>query len=155
MIDILSNSSDPRAARLSNFTRRSFIFRSIKCASLEGFLQSLKSHSVIEQKRICLLSGKEAKEAGQELNNYWDSAWVYWGEDAYCRYVIDFFLLISTAYNNAYEQDPTFKDDLLATGHNELRHTIGKHDPRETILTEAEYLLQMYRLRARAHEESR
>lgn len=39
---------------------------------------------------------------------------------------------------------------LVATGNDPLVHSRGKHDPRDTTLTQWEYLYQLYRLRSSA-----
>lgn len=66
----------------------------------------------------------------------------------------EYFYLLTTLYDAAYDQDPTFRTDLLATGHEELRHSIGGADQAKTILTEMEFLCMIYRLRARAQLEA-
>lgn len=62
VIDIYSKGEYPSNV-LSNFYKNSFIIDCITCASMEGFLQSLKVKSPDRQKQICLLSGIEAKKA--------------------------------------------------------------------------------------------
>lgn len=152
MIEIRGDSEDKRAARLSNFTKRQFIFEDVPCNSLEGFLQSLKVRELEEQRRICLLVGMEAKKAGQTIVRR-DERWLYWNDDPLPRDGREYFELLTNVYDAAYNQDPTFREDLLATGTEELRHMVGKSDPARTILTEAEFLCQIYRLRARANFE--
>jgi len=151
VIDIRSDGEDKRGVRLSNFPRREFELDGAICNSLEGFLQALKASNRTEQVRICQLVGKEAKLAGHLQN--WSGEKVYWRERVMPRRSAEFFELVCRAYDSAYHQDPTFARDLLVTGHEELRHTIGRHDPRATILTEVEFLCQLYRLRTRAHFE--
>ena len=50
--------------KLSNFYPHAFTFDGVKCASMEGFLQSLKYVCPKKQRAVCALSGKDAKEAG-------------------------------------------------------------------------------------------
>jgi len=152
MIDIRSDSADPRAARLSNFTERHFVLDGMQCNSLEGFLQGLKVEDLETQKIICQLAGMEAKRTGKVLLHR-DANFLYWEDDAVARDEVGYVELLTRAYDAAYEQDSTFREDLLATGHEELRHTVGQHDPLATVLTETEFLYQLYRLRARAHRE--
>ncbi len=152
MIDIRSDSADPRAARLSNFTERHFILDGVLCNSLEGFLQGLKAEALEVQCAICKLVGIDAKQAGNVLVVR-DPHFLYWEDDAVARDEVGYFELLTRAYDAAYDQDPTFREDLLATGHEELRYTVGRYDPLATVLTETEFLYQLYRLRARAHRE--
>ena len=76
-MDIKSNCSDPRAARLSNFTERRFVFDDMVCKSLEGFLQSLKIKDMRAQADVCYLSGKDAKIRGKDENK-WKTSGVLW-----------------------------------------------------------------------------
>lgn len=59
-VDIWSKSPYP-ANVLSNLHGNAFMFDGIECGSMEGFLQSLKYQDMDEQRRICAMSGKEAK----------------------------------------------------------------------------------------------
>jgi hypothetical protein len=63
--------------------------------------------------------------------------------------------LLTRLYDAVYNQDPQFKDDLLALGNEEICHSIGKVEERETVLTEAEFVNQLNRLRERAQKEVR
>lgn len=51
--------------KLSNFSAFSFEIDGIKCASMEGFLQSLKFEDIEEQEKVCLLVGFQAKKKVQ------------------------------------------------------------------------------------------
>ena len=64
IIDVYSKGEYPADA-LSNFYPHAFVIDGIQCASMEGFLQSLKYASVKRQKRVCALVGKAAKRAGK------------------------------------------------------------------------------------------
>lgn len=64
MIDIKGNSPDPRAAYLSNFEERHFVFRGVPCKSIEGLVQAFKRQDIAEQHELCQLVGKVAKKAG-------------------------------------------------------------------------------------------
>lgn len=65
MIDIHSQGAYPSDA-LSNFAAHEFMVDGIPCASMEGFLQSLKFMRKPKQKRICRLVGKEAKKCSRQ-----------------------------------------------------------------------------------------
>jgi bacteriophage protein GP30.3 len=62
-MDISSGSSYP-ASGLSNFAPHPFIIDDIECASMEGFLQSLKFKDENMQIEICKKVGRQAKRAG-------------------------------------------------------------------------------------------
>jgi len=151
--DIIGNSKNRLEARLSNFTARSFTFRGVECASLEGILQSLKCPDKDTQKEMCMFVGKEAKAAGSA---YWwqDTQILYWGNVLHTRYSQEYTTLITEIFDAAYAGDESYAEDLFDTGHYALSHSIGLHNMRETILTETEFMFQLYRLRSRVrHDE--
>lgn len=157
IIDIKYNADDSRAVRLSNLTPRGFwvkelSYKALTFGSIEGGLQGFKEQDPEKQRGIFLLSGKAAWMAGREV--VWqDSTTLYLQGRPFSRGGDKYFNILTVLYDSAYEQDATFMEDLIATDHEELRHTVGKHDPAETVLTETEFLYQLYRLRARAHRE--
>lgn len=155
MLDIKGNASNPLVARLSNFTPRSFVFHGVKCASLEGFLQSLKCESLVIQREICLLEGKEAKRRGQTYDIWKDSQILWWVGKEYHRLSRGYLLLVTDAYDAVYHCDASFRQDLLAIGYEEICHTIGNPDMCDTVLTEVEMIYQLNRLRIRAFCEKK
>lgn len=60
-MDVGSRNSYP-AGKLSNFTAFAFEIDGIKCASMEGFLQSLKFENKNSQEATCKLTGFSAKK---------------------------------------------------------------------------------------------
>ncbi len=154
MFDIVGNATDPLAARLSNFTDRPFTFDCVPCAGLEGPIQAFKCSVIDIQIEVCALSGKAAKKRGREF--VWkDTHTLWWAGRPYGRFSRSYCDLITHLYDAAYDQDPRFRADLLAVGTQELRHSIGNPDMRETVLTEVEMIHQLNRLRIRAIRESR
>ena len=63
-MDISSGTGYP-ASSLSNFAPHEFEIDGVKCASMEGFLQSLKFQNPEMQKYVCSLVGKAAKFKGK------------------------------------------------------------------------------------------
>lgn len=155
MFDIVGNAPDPRAARLSNFTDRPFTFDGVVCAGLEGPIQAFKCRAVKVQWEICELSGKAAKKRGSEFAWHDDGHTLWWLGLPFSRFSRYYFELITRLYDSVYEQDPTFKADLLSVGFEDICHSIGNTDMRETVLTEVEMIHQLNRLRVRAIRESR
>lgn len=150
MIDIVGKSSDPRAARLSNFTERLFRFDGVLCAGIEGILQALKCPKIEVQHEICWLSGKAAKTRGSDYDSWKDRQLLWWGNSVLLRHGRPYQELLTRIYDTVYDQDPSFKADLLSTGYEELSHSIGKTDMHDTVLTEVEMLYHLNRLRIRA-----
>ena len=143
--EISSTSDHEVLARLSNFTKREFIFRGVPCNSIEGILQALKCSDWDTQKQLCLLSGKEAKKAG-EIYLWQDEENLYWEGEIFPRHSRKYQELITEIFDAAYRGDTTFMDDLLEVEDILLAHSIGNPDARQTVLTEVEFLFQIYRL---------
>lgn len=152
MIDIHSRGEYPSDA-LSNFTAYEFMMDGIQCSSMEGYLQSLKFMRKSKQKQICKLVGKEAKNAPGRLRNLrWKMTKnLYWNGTRYKRDSVKYQKLIARAYDALYE-NANFRTALEFTQNAELCHSIGGQDSRRTILTEAEFICQLYRLRIKLHE---
>lgn len=68
-MDIKSGNGYP-AANLSNFTPHPFEIDGVQCASMEGFLQSLKYKNPDMQQYVCTLVGEKAKLKGKEKKWY-------------------------------------------------------------------------------------
>lgn len=155
MIDIRRTCSDPRASRLSNFTSRSFVFSGIPCAGIEGVLQAFKCPDYETQKEICALHGKEAKRRGKSFDGWKESQTLWWDGLPYERSSREYLLLVTRVYDTTYAQDQTFGDDLLLIAYEDIAHSIGNPDMRDTVLTEVEMLYQLNRLRIHALRDRR
>lgn len=143
-LDIHSKGSWPSYA-LSNFYPHQFEFDGVQCGSMEGFLQSLKTNDKDRQILVCALSKKEAK---QRSTDTWKKEQnVYWNGKTYNRHGNQFQFLIRRAYRAMMKQCPRFRDSLAASGSKKLFHSIGKTNPRETILTENEFCSILTELR--------
>lgn len=147
-VDIYSKKRGP-AGRLSNFTKRCFVFDGIECRSIEGVLQSFKFKTRAEQVIVCGLWGIQAKLAGER------AAWkerqtVFWDGTEIARASAEYQQLLDRLYTAVYEQDEAFRRDLRRVRGRRLAHSIGSHDIRETILTEEELIARLTQLRDRA-----
>lgn len=135
-VDISSREYGP-AAILSNFTENHFVFDGVECGGMEGFVQALKHEDVEKQKKICALWGVRAKRKGK--GNWKITQTVYWKGRQISRHSDEFQLLVRDAFRAMFEQCPKFREALAATGRKNLYHSMGKADPRDTILTEHEF----------------
>jgi len=152
-LDINSKGSYP-ASDLSNFGAHPFVFDSVECASMEGFLQSLKESDTEKQRKICRLSGKDAKKHGEELNtSRTPGDPLYWQGRTIDRLSSDYQSLLDRAYLEL-SRVSSFKAALLASGDSLLVHTIGKKKPEDTILTEMELCTRLVRLRHLLRQQS-
>ncbi|MBQ7365170.1 MAG: hypothetical protein IJW46_06200 [Clostridia bacterium] len=148
MADIRSDSCEPYC-RLSNFYAHTFVLDGVVCASMEGFLQSLKVKNPKKQLAIVSLTGKTAKKVHRrKLSSFW---WrltgkLYWQGVAYVRTSDAYQCLLDRAYA-ALNENEGFRLALRATGNEPLCHSIGKTDMRKTVLTEYELISRLVRLR--------
>lgn len=143
-MDISSGSGYP-VSSLSNFAPHEFIRDGVKCASMEGFLQSLKFQNKEMQKYVCSLVGKSAKFKGK--NKKWQKTGnLYWQGEVIKRDSERYQKLLDKAYN-ALAKNQSFKKALLATGNATLTHSIGKNKISETILTKTEFVSRLTKIR--------
>lgn len=138
IIDIYSKGEYP-ADVLSNFSPNGFVFDSVECASMEGFLQSLKFRNAKKQQRICGLVGKAAKAAGSKKFMWKLTGNLYWNGKRYKRNSKEFDQLRLSAYKALFENE-AFRRALQSAKGKTLKHSMGKHDKRKTILTEEEFI---------------
>lgn len=144
IIDIKSKASG-ETGRLSNFTKRHFIFDGVECNSIEGVLQSFKCSDIKRQKEICLLDGKAAKTAGQEYD--WTvNQILYWNTAEYSRKGEEYQKLLDRLYEAVYEQDAQFRTDIQFIKGKKFDHKMGLTDKSKTVLTRSEFVHRLRRL---------
>jgi len=143
-MDIGSGNGYPSSA-LSNFAPHPFIIDGVECASMEGFLQSLKFESVDMQKYVCTLVGKAAKKKGRN-KNWRQKQELYWQGKIYKRDSDDYQNLLNKAYNRLSE-NTGFQKALQTTNGCVLEHSIGKSKTSETVLTKQEFCSRLTYLR--------
>ena len=147
-MDIGSRFSYPANA-LSNLAPHSFTIDGVRCASMEGFLQSLKFKSVRIQRQVCTLMGLTAKRRGNSHNAFWQRLLVlWWHGKVYDRFGQDYQLLLDRAFA-ALAGNPGFRKALLATNGDDLTHSIGLHAQSVTVLTESEFCSRPMEIRER------
>jgi len=151
ILDCYSRSPDPVGKGLSNLIVRHFVFDDIACVSMEGWLQSLKFEDPEFQREVAQLSGYLAFKTGQTGNAWKLRQTLFWKGVEYPRASLDYQELLTRAYDAQYDQSPDLKDCLWLSIGQALRHTMGKHDTRDTVLTESEYIRQLDRLRWRRY----
>ena len=145
-MDIGSGNGFPCDA-LSNFAPHPFVIDGVECASMEGFLQSLKFSNPDMQKEVCKLVGKAAKFKGKP-KKWYRTQTLYWMGKEYKRDSEEYQELLDRAYD-ALSQNTGFQRALLATGNATLTHSIGKNKQSETVLTVKEFISRLYKIRAR------
>lgn len=143
-MDIGSGTGWPSAA-LSNFTPHPFVIDGVECASMEGFLQSLKFKEPDMQIEVCKLVGKAAKFKGKK-KKWWRTQTLYWQGQEFKRDSQEYQDLLDRAFD-ALAQNTGFQKALLATGKATLTHSIGKSKEQETVLTKQEFCSRLTKIR--------
>lgn len=150
-MDIGSGTGWPSAA-LSNFTPHPFIIDGVECASMEGFLQSLKFKEPDMQIEVCKLVGKAAKFKGKK-KKWWRTQTLYWQGQEFKRDSQEYQDLLDRAFD-ALAQNTGFQKALLATGKATLTHSIGKSKETETVLTKQEFCSRLTKIRSNLQKGS-
>lgn len=143
-MDIGSGSGYPASA-LSNFSPYAFTVDGVECASMEGFLQSLKYSNPDMQKHVCTLVGKQAKFKGKKKNWYRDQT-LYWKGQPIPRKSDDYQDLLDKAFTQL-ATNKKFQKALLASGNASLKHSMGRKDQSKTVLTTNEFCSRLTYLR--------
>ncbi|MBQ8404187.1 MAG: hypothetical protein IJX55_07170 [Clostridia bacterium] len=136
--------------KLSNFYPHAFTFDGVECASMEGFLQSLKYVCPKKQREVCALSGKTAKEAGGNKILWKLMHEAFWQGKRYKRLAPEYRALVLRAYRAMYAQNAEFREALVSSRGKKLCHSIGNPNPKKTILTEREFICCLYKVRGKA-----
>lgn len=148
MIDIYSKGSYP-ACELSNFTEHHFVFDDVEINSMEGFLQGLKYKSPHLQRKVCLLTGKEAKSAGKYKHFWKITKMVYWKGERISLFSDELQELIDRAYLAMFHQCPSYRQALADTKSEKLIHSLGGHYINQTILTEYHFIRRLEMLQSK------
>lgn len=143
-MDIGSGAGWPSAA-LSNFAPHPFVIDGVACASMEGFLQSLKFKEPAMQIEVCKLVGKAAKFKGKK-KKWWRTQTLYWKGVEYKRDSEEYQELLDRAFD-ALAENASFQKALLATNNATLTHSIGKSKIQETVLTKQEFCSRLMKIR--------
>jgi bacteriophage protein GP30.3 len=149
-MDIGSGSGYP-SSNLSNFSPHGFVVDGVECASMEGFLQSLKVQDPEMQKYVCTLVGKAAKFKGKK-KKWWKTQTLYWQGEAIPRDSERYQELLDKAFN-ALAENSSFRRALLATQNATLTHNMGKKKISETVLTKNEFTSRLTAIRTRLQKE--
>lgn len=130
---------------LSNFHPYAFAVDGVHCASMEGFLQSVKFENEEKQILVCGLVGKQAKFKGKK-KKWFREQLLYWKGQSFDRHSHEYQALLDRAFTSL-SKNEEFQKALLATGTSKLLHSIGKDDPTKTILTCDEFLSRLLEIR--------
>jgi predicted NAD-dependent protein-ADP-ribosyltransferase YbiA (DUF1768 family) len=144
-LDIKSGLPGP-AGLLGNFAPHPFELDGIHFACMEAFLQSLKVRDATERAQLYSMSGDAAKAAG--TRHHWQlQGKLYFKDQIIDRFGPDYQALLDRAYAALAQQNEIYRNALKETGTRPLIHTVGKDDPKETVLTERELCDRLMKLR--------
>lgn len=146
-MDIGSKSGYPASA-LSNFSPHPFVIDDVQCASMEGFLQSLKFSNPEMQAHVCTLVGKKAKRKGLK-KNWKRTQRLHWRGVEIDRHAEEYQRLLDRAYEALASQSRGFRKALLASGDATLTHSRGERGASQTVLTIREFCSRLTALRER------
>lgn len=149
-MDIGSGKGYPSSA-LSNFAPHPFEVCGVYCASMEGFLQSLKFKNPKMQVDVCKLVGRKAKFKGKR-KKWWTTGKLYWMGKTFDRFGKDYQQFLDHAFFRL-SKNTKFQKALLASGDAVLKHSIGKRKQSETILTRSEFCGRLTKIRTRLKGE--
>jgi len=152
VVDIHSKSPYPGNV-LSNFRRCSFMLDGIKCASIEGVIQSLKviipspkenlslwKERMDLQKKVCSYANNRAKRQGNFLNFFNKERKLSWRGQPIDRWSDEYQNFLKRIFDARYNADAEYRKALYDTRNCRLTHSIGKHDKAKTNLTEEEFI---------------
>lgn len=144
IMDVGSHNAYPSCS-LSNFAAHEFVIDGVRCASMEGFLQSLKFSNPEMQEHVCSLIGIAAKRAGKG-KNWQKKQTLYWRGEKIGRRSKEYQELLDRAYMALF-QNPGFRAALRAAGNATFTHSVGKRKEGETVLTIQEFCHRLNWLR--------
>lgn len=152
-MEVGGNNRSYPGGNLSNFSPHPFTLDGVECASMEGFLQSLKFSSPEMQVEVCKLVGIAAKRRGAK-KNWREKQTLYWRGVPINRRDTAYQELLDRAYGELAKND-SFRRALLASGDAVFTHSVGKTNPSDTVLTNQEFLSRLTKIRARLRAEER
>jgi predicted NAD-dependent protein-ADP-ribosyltransferase YbiA (DUF1768 family) len=122
-INVTSNSADPIAAAIGNFTRAPFVLDGKRYVSVESFWQGLKFPAAADRARIAALDGKAARDAG-EAQGY--GATISYAGETIGVGSPEHWHLMKRACAAKFEQDGPARAALLATSDRPLTHKVRR-----------------------------
>lgn len=153
-MNIGSKNGYPSSA-LSNFAPHKFKFDGVECASVEGVLQSLKFDKEHIQVEVCKLVGLAAKRRGSERNYAWKRVQtLWWKGNPINRHSEEYQLLLDRIFDTVAEQNAGFRKALLATENAVLKHTIGRTNPKDSVLTQTEFVRRLTKIRNKLQNDN-
>lgn len=141
-INIRSDSSDWRAAILSNLAPTPFTIGEYTFPSVESALQGIKFSDRIIREEVFELDGLAALDIGRQVTKNLDQgkkSYVFWDNEKIIYNSLEHRLLIAIFIAEKIRQNPNVQKALLATHGAFIYHDVGKENP-NTSLPEKFYI---------------
>jgi len=142
---------DGLAKKLSNLYPYAFELDGIQYASMEAFIGSLRTPSLIEKQKLYQTSGMNSWYLGHNFSWY-EKQEVYCKDKAISRHSQEYDDLITAAFDALFTNEE-FKQALKETGDCKLTHSVGKTAKDKTLLTRKEFIEHLNRLRDKLSEK--
>lgn len=98
------------------------------------------------------MTGYAAKKNGSKIN--WQrTQTLYWLGESLKRESQEYQDLLDDAFGSLFIYNEKAKACLLSTGDAVLTHTMGRSNPKETVLTEREFCGRLMRLKSAMHDD--
>lgn len=133
---------------LSNMSTNAFLFDGILCASMESFLQSLKSQDPARQRCICC---KDPRSARLRVAGWLPEWGLWWNGTRLCHTRGTLQALITRAVETLFIQNEDFQTALLTTGTHHLYCSEVKDRGNEPVIGEKELCNILMDVRSRSH----
>lgn len=131
---------------LSNLADKRFVFDGEHILGLECVLQSIKIMDANEQAAFWQRPGMWCKKMGRKLP--WQGTRLLWWKGVPMdRDGVEYQDFLDRLYAACFASNEAFRNALVATGDEELTHSIGTVDQEFTILTQKEFLDRLCTLR--------
>lgn len=142
-------------AALSNLTSHEFIFRGVRCGSIEGVLQAVKKQDPNTQLEICKRHGMFAKQSGG--TSWRKRQTLYWQGTPMKRRGPEYQAFLDELFDACFNQNESARRALLETARlgAVLTHSIGKRKEEDTVLTQREFISRLNRVRDRLVAQQR
>jgi predicted NAD-dependent protein-ADP-ribosyltransferase YbiA (DUF1768 family) len=131
-LNIRSDSSDWRAAILSNLAPTPFMLEGITFPCVESALQGIKFEDEGTRNEIFAMDGLPALKKGREVTKSLKHdvpAFVYWQDDRYGYNSSEHQRLIQLFIREKVAQNPRVQEALLATEGDFIYHDVGPEHP--------------------------
>ena len=127
----------------------------VECASLDGFVESLKFERIIDQKNVTKRVGEDAREQGKNQDNPANQIAdriLHWQGRTFKRNSKEFDKLLARVFREM-AKNARYQEALLITQDVDFRHPKGKIAKKDTILTRKELTDNLKKLRADLRQE--